>query len=145
MKNNSSTVRSNNYKCSFCEREFSSKQALGGHTNFHRKEIAIIKELKGDQNFLSLDIRKGDSVDENSTQKKESGDEYGDDQRCSAEGGSNNLRKLPLFPETPWFSSEKAMEDGEKRIELRLGATQTNEVDVQLRLGQAEPHDKPTN
>ncbi|KAL2509575.1 C2H2 and C2HC zinc fingers superfamily protein [Forsythia ovata] len=137
MKNNSSTVRSNNYKCSFCEREFSSKQALGGHTNFHRKEIAIIKELKGDQNFLSLDIRKEDPV--------ESRDEYGDDQRCSAEGGSNNLRKLPLFPETPWLSSEKAMEDGEKRIELRLGATQTDEVDVQLRLGQAEPHDKPTN
>ncbi|KAL2485200.1 C2H2-type domain-containing protein [Abeliophyllum distichum] len=141
MKNNSSTVRSNNYKCSFCEREFSSKQALGGHTNFHRKEIAIIKELKGDQNFISLDIRKEDHVNENSTQKKESGDDH----RCSTEGGSNNLQKLPLFPEMPSLRSEKAMEDGERSIELRLGATQIDEVDVELRLGQAEPHrDKPT-
>ncbi|KAF9686871.1 hypothetical protein SADUNF_Sadunf02G0034800 [Salix dunnii] len=34
-----------NYTCSFCKREFSSAQALGGHMNVHRRDRARLKQL----------------------------------------------------------------------------------------------------
>ncbi|CAK7346444.1 unnamed protein product [Dovyalis caffra] len=34
-----------NYTCSFCKREFSSAQALGGHMNVHRRDRAKLRQL----------------------------------------------------------------------------------------------------
>ncbi|GMH04252.1 hypothetical protein Nepgr_006091 [Nepenthes gracilis] len=33
------------YSCSFCKREFSSAQALGGHMNVHRRDRALLKQI----------------------------------------------------------------------------------------------------
>ncbi|KAG5246309.1 zinc finger family protein [Salix suchowensis] len=34
-----------NYPCSFCKRQFSSAQALGGHMNVHRRDRAKLRQL----------------------------------------------------------------------------------------------------
>ena len=34
-----------NYSCSFCKRQFSSAQALGGHMNVHRRDRAKLRQL----------------------------------------------------------------------------------------------------
>ncbi|XP_057522433.1 probable transcriptional regulator RABBIT EARS [Amaranthus tricolor] len=34
------------YSCSFCKKEFKSAQALGGHMNVHRRDRALLKQVK---------------------------------------------------------------------------------------------------
>ncbi|XP_021769876.1 transcriptional regulator SUPERMAN-like [Chenopodium quinoa] len=40
------------YSCSFCQREFRSAQALGGHMNIHRRDRARLRDLSLNNNSL---------------------------------------------------------------------------------------------
>ncbi|CAL0307626.1 unnamed protein product [Lupinus luteus] len=53
------------YSCTFCQREFRSAQALGGHMNVHRRDRARLKQNLSpnkDQTLLELDHHKNDCI-----------------------------------------------------------------------------------
>ncbi|CAA3032544.1 transcriptional regulator TAC1-like [Olea europaea subsp. europaea] len=150
------------YSCTFCKKGFSNAQALGGHMNIHRKDRAKLKEFTSDQNLLSLNIKSKDpTVDDDSPQENSSklastfpNIREDDDQRsCSLEvdhiiippgkDGFNNLLKLPLFAETPSLSGEKERHGEVMKFCHGHGISQTDEVDLELRLG-PEPYEEPT-
>ncbi|KAL2509544.1 C2H2 and C2HC zinc fingers superfamily protein [Forsythia ovata] len=157
----SHAVRS--YRCTFCKRGFSNAQALGGHMNIHRKDRAKLKEFTSYQNLLSLDITNKDPTADidRSLQVGFTGCTFPDSREddhnqksCSpevdpiiitlpAKDGFNDLLKLPLFAETPSLRGEKEVQGEVKKLCHGHGASQTDELDLELRLG-PEPYDEPT-
>ncbi|CAI9779062.1 unnamed protein product [Fraxinus pennsylvanica] len=149
------------YRCTFCKRGFSSAQALGGHMNIHRKDRAKLKEFTSDQNLLSLNIKRMDpTADDDSHQEISSkastfrdSREYDDQRSCSPEvdhiiippgnDGFNDLLKLPLFAESPSLCGGKEEHGEAMKLCHEDGTSETDEVDLELRLG-PEPYEEPT-
>ncbi|KAA3481869.1 putative transcriptional regulator RABBIT EARS [Gossypium australe] len=109
------------YSCSFCNREFKSAQALGGHMNVHRKDRAKLKQLDH-----SIDDHKGQSFGSDSTPRKRVLNDDDDGETSLSVGLSSVLfnNKRPKVAVSTW-----------QVLELKPVTSMEKDLDLELRLG----------
>ncbi|GMI80754.1 RABBIT EARS [Hibiscus trionum] len=118
------------YSCSFCDREFRSAQALGGHMNVHRRDRARIKQ--------SLDEElKVQSVGSDSTAKRPFGDMFSG----SDEDDDHVETKLSVGLSSVLFRNRSTVSCNKRPkvlqwqvLELKP-ANSMGDLDLELRLG----------
>ncbi|KAL6987665.1 hypothetical protein U1Q18_013412 [Sarracenia purpurea var. burkii] len=128
------------YTCTFCKREFSNPQALGGHMNTHRRVRAKLKESSGDLSkkiFPDHDKFFADSSEERGCNPERPWIFSEEDDGCRGKGRVGELEKVNLVEGTQPSRKiyvEGRSENQEKSKKLSHGSPHA-ELDLELRLG----------
>lgn len=151
------------YKCSFCKRDFSNAQALGGHMNIHRKDRAKLREISIETSdiqkhvspFLPDHVQAPSNIDESILQQDISSDDMSSPSKrpCVTleeqeqhqhhhsiskgkdENHEGDLLQLPLFVDSPSKEEINCVETQEGNNKDMELSVDDSKLDLELRLG----------